>query len=916
MALAEYRHKRNFRKTPEPRGKRRMRRRGERAFVIQKHDASHLHYDFRLEHDGVLKSWAVPKGPDLDPANKRLAMQVEDHPREYGGFEGTIPEGEYGAGTVMLWDKGVWEPIGDPAKGLREGRLKFVLRGEKLQGGWMLVRKGGQRAGPAERHWFLFKERDEFARPGKPITEELPLSVTTGRNLEEIAAESHRVWGPGGEIRQGRRRTARAPAPARPKRKKAARGRVSTGGRKVSRGKAQPRNAHNDDRFSLRELLEGYGARLAPLPKQHGVELATLVDAVPAGDDWVHEIKFDGYRMLCRVARGKARFISRNGRDWTGKFPELAGAAGGLDVDQALLDGEVVALRPDGTTSFQVLQNIFQAGRTSELIYYAFDVLHLNGHDLTTVPFELRKDVLKRVILEAHPSIRYSDFIQGSGRDVIDEACRLHLEGVVCKRRGSPYRAGRGLDWLKVKCSAREEFVIGGFTRPAGTRKHFGALLLGYYDHDQKLIYAGRVGTGFNKTTLNALHAKLVKLVRARSPYSNLSGTTGDAKGVSWVKPVLVAEIEFSNWTDEGLLRHPAFQGLREDKPAGKVIHEKPMSLNEVKMIDRDGKPAATHRNRNRQRFTAASRRRRSPRTSAPEDDFGGVRLTHPDKVLYPDGALTKHDLATYYTRVADWMLPHVADRPLAIVRCPDGSTKACFFQKHHGESAPKDLRRVNVAEHGAPEYHLMIDDVAGLISLVQMGVLEIHVWGSRASNLEKPDRLIFDLDPDPAVAWPEVTSAARSVRLLLEEFGLNSFLKTTGGKGLHLVVPVQPRAGWDEAKAFCQAVAAFMARTAPDRFIAKASKAARKGKIFIDYLRNGRGATAVAAFSTRNKPGATVSAPIAWEELNASLHSDHFTIKNLPARLAKLGKDPWADFATTKQSITAAMVKQLAGRK
>jgi bifunctional non-homologous end joining protein LigD len=424
------------------------------------------------------------------------------------------------------------------------------------------------------------------------------------------------------------------------------------------------------------------------------------------------------------------------------------------------------------------------------------------------------------------------------------------------------------------------------------------------------------VGTGFDELALADLHAKLVGLVRAKSPYANLSGRSADAKEVVWVNPRLVAEIQFSNWTDDGLLRHPSFQGLREDKPARKVIHDEPMSLSEVNVIRNGEQAAATHRRRQRRAIPATPSRLRSTQTATSGDNFGGVRLTHPDKVLYPDSAVMKHDLATYYTRIADWMLPHVVDRPLAIVRCPEGSRKSCFFQKHPGETAIEHLRGVNVAQAGAPEYNLVVDDISGLISLVQMGVLEIHVWGSRVGKLEKPDRLIFDLDPDLAVAWPEVVRAARSVRFLLEQLGLTSFLKTTGGKGLHLVVPVQPRTEWDEAKAFCRAVAEFMVRTAPDRFIAKASKAARKGKIFIDYLRNGRGATAIAAFSTRNKPGATVSAPIAWEELSDNLHSDHFTIENLPERLAKLRKDPWAGLGTTKQFIRAAMMKRLSGGK
>jgi bifunctional non-homologous end joining protein LigD len=922
MGLNEYRRKRDFKKTPEPRGKRNARPHHELTYIIQKHDASHLHYDFRLELNGVLKSWAVPKGPDLDPAIKRLAMQVEDHPLEYGGFEGIIPEGEYGGGTVMLWDKGVWEPLGDAARGVREGHLKFILRGEKLQGAWMLVRKGGRKAAQDERHWFLFKERDEFARPGESITEELPLSVTTGRDLDEIAAQSDRVWGPSGEVPQNGRKTARTPATARKSnRPKRGPNQVSDRGAADRRTAVKAIKASNGthkshvDHSPLRELLAHAGVRRSRLPKSQAVELATLVDTAPPGDDWLHEIKFDGYRMICRLDKGKARFISRNGHDWTERLPELALAAGDLAVDKAMLDGEVVALNADGTTSFQSLQNVFQTGRTGDLVYYVFDILHLDGRDITGVPLEVRKEILKLVIAEtAHKSIRFSDHLQGTGREIIDQACHLHLEGIISKRRNSVYRPGRGLDWLKAKCSQRAEFVVGGFTKPSGKRPHFGALLLGYYDRGKKLIYAGRVGTGFNEKTLAALHKKLTELKQSRSPYSNLSGITGQARDVSWVKPVLVAEIEFSNWTDDRHLRHPTFQGLREDKPANAVIHDEPLSVTEVKGMT-NGKGDSTRQKGTRTTSPATRRGGRTKVDSDADFELSGVHLSHPDKILFPDHGLTKRDLANYYTQVADWMLPHVVDRPLAIVRCPAGSGKPCFFQKHPGEGASNQLRQVNISAAGKPEYHVAIDDVAGLISLVQMGVLEIHVWGSRAEQLEKPDRLIFDLDPDPAVDWPQVVNAARAVRGLLEELGLTSFLKTTGGKGLHLVVPVVPRLDWSEAKSFCRAVADLMVQAAPDQFIATMSKAARKGKIFIDYLRNGRGATSVAPYSTRAKPGATVSAPISWEELSARLHSDHFTIENLPLRLSKLKKDPWANMAKTKQSITAAMLKRLAVR-
>ena len=465
-----------------------------------------------------------------------------------------------------------------------------------------------------------------------------------------------------------------------------------------------------------------------------------------------------------------------------------------MGVKQALLDGEVVVPNPDGTTSFQSLQNVFQDGRTGELVYYVFDLININGYNVADAPLELRKQILKLTVADGpNQTIRFSDHLQGTGQEIIKEACRLHLEGIVCKRRDAPYRPGRGLDWLKVKCSQRAEFVVGGFTRPSGNRAHSGALLLGYYDRGNNLIYAGRVGTGFDEKTLATVHQKLIKLERTSSPFSNLSGTSGLAHDVSWVKPELVAEIEFSNWTDDRHLRHPSFQGLREDKPASAVIHDEPLSLNEIKTMtnQKAAKPQHT-----RQKSSTHIERPFDGQSSdaAASDEWAGVRLSHPDKILYPEQDLTKRDLAKYYEQVADWMLPHVVDRPLAIVRCPAGSGKPCFFQKHPGDGASNHLRPVNVAQEGAPEYHLAIDDVAGLIALVQMGVLEIHVWGSRIGHLEKPDRLIFDLDPDPSIEWPQVVEAARAVRGLLEDLGLATFLKTTGGKGLHVVVPVQPR--------------------------------------------------------------------------------------------------------------------------
>lgn len=888
MGLTEYRRKRDFRKTREPRGGRVAKdaHRG-LAFTVQKHAASHLHYDFRLELNGVLLSWAVPKGPSVDPDVKRLAMHVEDHPLEYGDFEGIIPQGEYGGGTVLLWDKGTWEPVDDAERGYRDGALKFDLHGEKLKGRWMLVRKGGKRASD-EKNWFLFKEKDKSAKPGTDIATSKPLSIVTGRSLDEIARDADRVWGPKGEVSKQRRVSADAK-----------RSRVTS--QKVTK---RPRRASLNaaDKAAVKRKLAAIGKKQERIPSKLDVQLSTLVDQAPRGDAWIHEIKFDGYRMLCRIRDGKASFVSRNGKDWTAKFGDLPNEMLALTVENAVLDGEVVVLEDDGKSSFQALQNAFQTAEAVPFVYYVFDLLHLDGFDLTDGPIEDRKFILSRLLRKGSGAVRYSDHVVGHGDAFFQEASKLGLEGIISKRMGRPYAAGRGGDWLKVKCSLREEFVIGGFTKPEGARTHFGALLLGYHDAAGDLVYAGRVGTGFNDATLKQLHGKFQKLIQKTSPFSNLRGTTGQARGVTWLAPKLVGQVQFSNWTGDKQLRHPSFQGLREDKVARRVVRDEPVSSESVESTRRASKSSA------REPAKAGSQ----GADDSSGNDVAGVALSHPDKVLYPDDGYTKLDLAKYYETAAEWMLPHVGGRLLSLVRCPAGSGQKCFFQKHPVDGTSELLHRTEVEEKDGPEDYLSVTDLPGLVSLVQMGVLEIHIWGSRADNFEKPDRLIFDLDPDTAVKWPQVVASAKEVSSLLKELGLESFVKTTGGKGLHVAVPIERRTSWDDAKTFCKSVADLMVGAAPDRYIAKMSKAARRGKIFIDYLRNDRGATAVAPYSTRARAGAPVSVPIAWDELTARLHSDHFTIKNLPARLAKLKADPWAEIDEVRQSITATIWKRL----
>jgi bifunctional non-homologous end joining protein LigD len=866
MSLREYNRKRRFDTTPEPAGKEAPT--GGRSFVIQKHAASHLHYDFRLELDGVLKSWAVPKGPSLDPSVKRLAMHVEDHPVDYGGFEGIIPKGEYGGGTVMLWDRGTWEPIGDADEGYRTGKLKFELHGEKLHGRWMLVRThfGKDKEG---RQWLLFKERDKFAKSGKKadITDAATDSVASGRSMDEIAEAKDRVWDSTGEVKQKA-----APKKARPAKKAATR---------------------------------------SKLPKRIDVELATLVKEPPAGDDWFHEIKFDGYRMICRLDHGQVDFVTRNHKDWTKRLESLAEAVGKLPAEAAILDGEVVVLRKDGTTDFQELQNAFREGAANRLVYYVFDLLHLDGQDLTDQPLERRKAKLAELLGNADKSIRFSEHVEGNGPAFFARGCKMHLEGVISKRRDAPYRPGRGGDWLKTKCVQNDEFVIGGFTDPERSREGIGALLVGYHDRG-KLRYVGKVGTGFDDRTLRKLKTDLSALETDASPFADLKRRSAK---IHWVEPTLVAQVAFGAWTRDNRLRHASFQGLREDKSATEVTRDKPVAVATAAHRTKDSGLAAR---RSRARKSPSPRGTKAVRNTSPADDgydaqaheFHGVRLTSPDKILYPEQGITKLDLARYYEQVADWILPQVADRPLVLVRCPDGMGKECFYQKHPGVGTPANLRQIPIREKSKTEKYVLVDDAAGLISLAQIGALEIHAWGCRADKIEVPDRLIFDLDPDPSVDWSDVVSAARQVRKFLEDLGLESFVKTTGGKGLHLVVPIDRRQDWDTAKAFCKGVADAVVAADPDRYTANMSKAARPGKIYLDYLRNGRGATAVVAYSTRSRPGAPVSTPLTWAELGDDIRSDTFNIGNVMDRLAKLKRDPWEGLAKLRQSLSGPIAE------
>jgi bifunctional non-homologous end joining protein LigD len=875
--LEEYRKKRNFERTPEPAGRQRRTAGGQGGvFVVHKHAARRLHYDLRLEHDGVFESWAVPKGPSLDPGEKRLAVKVEDHPLEYGDFEGVIPAGEYGAGTVMLWDRGRWR-----AKKRSDGHLDFELEGHKLRGAWTLVRTGNSQGGvrpakrgvrpakggvrPAKRgadNWLLIKRSEGRNRAEPQLHGALPedASVATGRTMKQIAADRSRVWSRRGEA--------------------AAAG-------------------------SLADPAAVAGAAQARLPEALRPQLATLAATAPQGDDWIHEIKFDGYRIIARIQAGHVRLQSRNGKAWTDRFPEIATLLANLPVDAALLDGEVVAMAPNGTSSFRHLQEALSSGRTNGLSYQVFDLLHLNGFDLTAAAQLDRKRTLASLLEAAgfvgSARVRYTDHITGKGPEFFAHACRLGLEGIVCKRTTARYSEGRNKHWLKVKCKRNEELVVGGFTDPAGSRSGFGALLLGYYQGRQgrRLTYAGRVGTGFSDRQLRALHRRLRALEIAQSPFE-----TPPDRGLHWVKPELVAEVEFTEWTREGLLRHPTFRGLREDRDPQEIRMER-AATTPGSGPGTPRKPLAPP--------PKGSRTAPAKGASAAPDKVAGVRLTNPERVLYPEQGITKLDLAHYYEEIADWILPQLQGRPLSLLRCPQGHNHTCFFQKHPQQTMASHIPRVKIREKSGIKTYLYAQSVADLVALVQAGTLELHVWGSRVDDLERPDIVVFDLDPAPDLAWQELVRTARDLRERLGALGLEAFVRTTGGKGLHVVVPLVPERDWDEVKAFAHGVARGLADDEPRRFTTNMSKARRHGRIFLDYLRNGRGATAIASYSTRAREGAPVAVPLRWNELSGAMTGSRYDIYGLRRRLNSLRADPWQDFDAARRPLTREMLKAVA---
>ena len=877
--LARYRSMRDFKITSEPSGSRDSSKSSakmpELPFVIQKHAATRLHYDFRLGWNGVLKSWAVAKGPSYFPGDKRLAVQVEDHPLNYGGFEGIIPKGQYGGGTVMLWDRGTWEPHVNVDEGLKKGSLKFALRGEKLKGNWALIRMEGHAANESKPNWLLIKEHDEEerARDDTPVTEEFPNSVLSGRDLNAIAQAEDRVWNSNHVESNGAQPVATKSKPA--------------------FAKSSPQKATRD---WSKELT---AAPREALPKFIAPQLATLAKSAPTGHRWVHEIKLDGYRIQARIDRKKSKvqLLTRTGLDWTHRMKPIADAVLGLPVESALIDGEVVVLAADGTSSFADLQAAFQDGAKHSLTYFAFDLLHLDGRNLRNLPLVERKRILEHIVAnsDVDDSIRLSAHIIGDAEQIFRKACELGTEGIVSKLAAARYGSGRGSSWVKIKCHHEQELVIGGFTLPSNGIHGVGALLLGYY-RAGSLVYAGRTGTGFTQKTHRMMRDRLDKLRSAKSPFAKLP--VGAGRGAQWVKPDLVAQVSFSTWTADNLVRQAAFKGLREDKPAKTVQREEDQVESSKPSPPKAGTDRAT-------RISPAVAKRASSPTAPDELP---VRLTHPDKILDPGTGVTKEILARYYLAVSDSMLPYVADRPLTLVRCLDGSGKPCFYQKHKNQMLSGNFGSIDVVDKktGKPEPYITLSTRGAIVELAQIGVLEVHPWGSRNESLEHPDRIIFDLDPDAAIDWKTIAASAMEIRKRLKAIGLTSFVKTTGGKGLHVVVPIRAEHSWPVIKQFAHDFVLALEKDAPSLFLTKMTKAARSGKIYLDYLRNERGATAVAPFSPRARAGLPVAIPLSWSEL-ASEEPPRFLVSEFEGWKKRLNRNPWKDMLKLEQHLALA---------
>ncbi len=874
MSLHDYARKRDFGATPEPQGA--TRRRGSKRqpiFVVQLHHASRRHYDFRLEADGVLKSWAVPKGPSLRAGDKRLAVEVEDHPLDYAGFEGDIPEGHYGAGHVDIFDHGTWTTDDEPLAAIARGSLDFELHGDKLKGAWKLVRTGKPARQP---QWLLIKRSDDHAADGE---------------ADDL------VGTPSGSGRP--RSEARAPIAAKSaKAAKAAKGTAATGRHakaRVSPLRAPSRKSPRREAAWRERALALQGARDRPHPSGFAAELCTLREAPPAGDAWLHEIKWDGYRLLADLVDGQAKLRSRNDLDWTARVPAIARAVEALPVSDAHLDGELVVLDDQGHSDFSALQRVLEGSSRQPLRYVVFDLPGVAGVDLSLSALVERKRLLPELLGSTPGVLAYSDHVVGHGAEVFAASGKAGFEGIISKRVDARYRGGRGQDWIKVKHEDGDEFVVVGYPAPKGARGHCGSLLLARPGLDG-LSYVGRVGSGFGDAMLRDLFKRMRPLETAGPTVELPAHIPLRPRNVQWLQPRLVVEVAFRGWAKEGLLRQASFRGLREDKDMADLQPEKPaVSKAKAPARAKAGKGAAK---------TAPARTWAKAARKAGSADGADVVITHPDRVVYPADGMTKGDVAAYYRAIAPWLLRDIAGRPLSLVRCPDGATGQCFFQKHHGAGLGEAVHALPLRQKSGIEDYVWIDDATGLLQLVQMNVLEFHPWGATVEDPERADRLVFDLDPGEGVSWKAVCDGAREVRGRLREAGLESFLRMSGGKGLHVVVPLAPAVPWEQARDFCEAFARAMEAHAPERWLANARKAKRTGRIFLDWLRNTRGATSVASWSLRAREHATVAMPLRWEELGKFDRPGAFSPDKALQRASRLRKDPWDGIDRLRQSL------------